>query len=192
MWRSQVLNREVRQVEYFDSINIRGAYTTKIICQMQQSVKLKSTEDILTLIKTEVKNNILFIFPQIELPKDTRIKIEILANDLKNIDVSGANHLEVNNLKNQQTNINFDGSSNSKISGETKDLNVIISGQAKLNARQFSSQKVNLDLSGSVMAEVYANQELNIAMNGAGAIYYHGEPKTQTRNIQGPVFIGKK
>ncbi len=79
-----------------------------------------------------------------------------------------------------------------QIFGETEELNVTISGQANLDAQKFVSQRVNLDLSGSVMAEVQANEELNIAMNGAGAIYYYGDPKMGTRNIQGPVIIRKK
>ena len=187
-----MFKRETRQVDHFDDINIRGAYSTEIVCQAEQSVELQSPEDILSLITTEVSNNTLFIFPKVDLPPDTRINLKISAIDLRNIDTLGANNIQIDNLNNQQTNINFDGSSNSKISGETKDLNITISGQAKLDAREFASQKVHLNLSGSVMAEVKAEEELHIAMNGAGAIYYHGNPQTQTRNIQGPVFIGKR
>ena len=192
MEQNVMLKKEIRQVEYFNSINIRGAYEIEIVCQEEQSVELKGPEDILTLVQTEVRDDILFIFPKNNLPKDKNINIKISAINLRNIYASGANNIQVNNLKSEQTNINFNGSSNSKISGETEELNVTISGQAKLDAQKFVSQRVNLDLSGSVMVEVQANEELNIAMNGAGAIYYYGDPKTGTRNIQGPVIIRKK
>ena len=187
-----MLKKEIRQVENFNSINIKGAYQIEIVFQKDPSVELTAPEDILTLVQTEVRDDTLFIFPKINLPKDKDIEIKISAIGLRNIYASGANNIQVNNLKNEQTNINFNGSSNSKISGETEELNVRISGQAKLDAQKFASRKVNLDLSGSVMVEVQASEELNIAMNGAGAIYYYGDPKTGTRNIQGPVMIKKK
>ena len=187
-----MFKKEVRQVEYFNSINIKGAYETEIVCQQEQSVEIQAPEDILTLVKTEVRDDILFIFPKNKIPKDKNINIKISAINLRSIDTSGANNIQVNNLKNKQTNINFDGSSNSKISGETEELNVTISGQANFDAQKFVSQRVNLDLSGSVKVDVQANEELNITMNGAGAIFYYGDPKTVTRNVQGPVFISKE
>ncbi len=190
--KNTMLKKEIRQVEYFNSINIEGAYVIEIVCQQKQSVEIQAPEDILTLVQTEVRDDILFIFPKNNLPKDKKISIKISAINLRSIDVSGANNIQVNNLKNKQTNINFSGSSNSKIFGETEELNVTISGQAKLDAQKFISQRVNLDLSGSVMVEVQANEELTITMNGAGAIYYYGDPKIRTRNIQGPVIIKKK
>ena len=187
-----MLKKEIRQVEYFNSINIKGAYAVEIVCQKEQSVEIQAPEDILTLVQTEVRDDILFIFLKNNIPNDKNINIKISAIKLRNIYASGANNIQVNNLKNKQTNINFDGSSNSEISGETEDLNVTISGQANFDAQEFVSQRVNLDLSGSVMAEVQANEELNIAMNGAGAIFYYGDPKTVTRKIKGPVFISKE
>lgn len=186
-----MLKKEIRQVEHFNSINIKGAYVIEIVCQQEQSVEIQAPEDILTLVQTEVRDDILFIFPKNNLPKDEKINIKISAINLRSIDVSGANNIQINNLKNKQTNINFSGSSNSKISGETEELNVTISGQANFDAQKFVSQRVNLDLSGSIMLEVQANEELNIAMNGVGAINYYGDPKTVTRNIKGPVIIIK-
>ncbi len=125
--KNAMLKKEIRQVEYFNSINIKGAYVIEIVCQREQSVEIQAPEDILTLVQTEVRDDILFIFPKNNLPKDEKINIKISAINLRSIDVSGANNIQVNNLKNKQTNINFSGSSNSKISGETEELNVTIS-----------------------------------------------------------------
>ncbi len=192
MEQKVMLKKEIRQVENFNSINIKGDYAIEIVCQQKQSIELQSFEDILSLIQTEVRDNTLFIFPKNKLPNDKNINIKISATNLKNIYALGANNIQINNLKNKQTNINFNGSSNSKILGETEELNVMISGQANFDAQKFASQKVKLDLSGSVMVKVQANEELDIAMNGAGAIYYYGDPKMKTRDIQGPVIIKKK
>ena len=192
MEQKVILKKEIRQVKKFNSINIKGDYDIEIICQKEEGLELIGDEDVLTLVQTEVRDDILFIFPKTKIPHDENINIKISAINLKNIYASGANNIQVNNLKNEQTNINFDGSSNSKIFGETEELNVTISGQANFDAQKFASQKVKLDLSGSVMVQVQANEELDIAMNGAGAIYYHGNPKMATRNIKGPVIIKQK
>ncbi|WP_158441825.1 GIN domain-containing protein [Pleurocapsa sp. PCC 7319] len=192
MEQKVMLNKETRQVENFDSINIQGDYSIEIVCQEEPSIELQSFKDILTLVQTEVRDNTLFIFPKSKIPNDEDIKIKISAINLNNIYALGANNIRVNNLKNEQTNINLNGSSNSKIFGKTGELNVTISGQANFDAQKFASQKVKLDLSGSVMIQVQANEKLDIAMNGAGAIYYHGNPKIATRNIKGPVIIKQK
>ncbi len=91
------------------------------------------------------------------------------------IEASGVAEID---FKLQSTKVNIDASGvlTARITGDTKDLDVEISGVGKLNASEFKSENCQVDVSGVAKASVYALEKLDASVSGMGRITYCGRP----------------
>jgi hypothetical protein len=184
--------KDIREVSYFNSIDISGVYEVNISLQKPQLLEITGNINILPLVKTEVRNGTLFIFNEKNIDNNTKIQVYISAKDIKRVASGGSNTIVLSEVNNDVLNLNFSGASANQLSGKTKKLNIKMSGSGNLDAKNLYAEKVKIDLYGTGMADVYPTQELNAAIYGTGTVYYSSKPQIVTKNIYGPGVIKKK
>jgi hypothetical protein len=189
---SGTMKLEKRNVPAFTAVDISGAYEVEIVVQPEQSLEVEGDDNLLPLIKTEVRNGVLSINNEKSFSTGHKLRVRISVPSLDGISTSGASDIVASNVKSGDFKIEASGAGNLEISGETRTLEVGMSGAGKLNAKDFRAEKVTINSSGAAEADVYASQELNADVSGAGNINYYGNPKTINEDRSGAGSISKK
>jgi hypothetical protein len=189
---SGTMKVEKRDVPAFSALNISGAFDVEIVVQKEQSLEIEGDDNLLPLIKTEVKNGVLSINNEKSFSTKKALRVRISVPDLDALSTSGASEFTVTNVKNDEFNIEASGAGSIQISGETKALEVGMSGAVSLDAKDLHAQKVSITTSGASSADVYASEELRASVSGAGNVDYYGDPKTVSEDASGAGSISKK
>ncbi|PYS45997.1 MAG: hypothetical protein DMF68_20530 [Acidobacteria bacterium] len=183
---------EKRTVPAFTSVNISGAYDVEIVAQKEQSVEIEGDDNLLPLIKTEVKNGVLEIGNSQSISTKRNLRVRISVPKLDAISTSGASDIVITGVKSDEFNIESSGASNLKMSGEAKSIVIKTSGAGEIDAKDLRAEKVNITSTGAATADVYASEELRASVSGAGDVNYYGNPKTVSEDKNGAGSITKR
>jgi hypothetical protein len=183
---------EKRDVPAFTAVNVSGAYDVEIVVQKEQSLEIEGDDNLLPLIRTQVKDGVLYIDNEKSFNTKHALRVRISVQEFDGITTSGASEFNVSNVKSDEFNIDASGAGHIEVSGETKTLEVGMSGAVGLDAKDLHAQKVTVKSSGAASADVYATEELRASVSGAGNIDYYGDPKTVSEDASGAGSISKK
>jgi hypothetical protein len=195
---------ETRDVDSFNKINISGGYEVIINQGDKESLEIEIDENLLEYIKTEVKNNTLFISSDKSFGKAEALRLYITVVNIKDIDVSGAIELsnkgtyigekleievsgagDINlDLVLENLTMELSGASETNLKGSATDFEIELSGASELAAEKFKTQHTVLDISGAGEATVFAKKTLEVEISGAGTVRYKGNPKIK-KDISG-------
>jgi hypothetical protein len=189
---SGVRKTEKRIVAEFKGVDVGGAYDVEVVAQQERSIEIEGDDNILPLIKTEVKSGTLHVYSDKSFNVKQPIKLKITTPDVQSIDLSGASTARITNIKNDRLEIDVSGASTVIIKGETQILKIDSSGASKIDADNLKARAVNVSVSGAGTANVYATEELTADASGASTIIYSGEPKIVNKNDSGASSITKK
>ena len=190
---------EIRDVDSFNKIDISGGYEVVINQGDKESLEIEIDENLLEYIKTEVKNNTLFISSEKSFGKAEAFKLYITAVNIKDIDVSGAIELsnkgiytgkkleievsgagDINlDLVVDKLTMDLSGASETKLKGSATDFEINLSGASELDAEKFKTQHTVIDISGAGEATVFAKKTLEVEISGAGSVRFKGNPKVK-------------
>jgi hypothetical protein len=189
---SGTMKMEKRELPAFAAVDVSGAFEVEIVVQPQQSVEIEGDDNLLPLIKTEVKNGVLVINHEQSFSTRHKLRVRISAPDLDAISTSGASDIVATRVKSEDFKIDASGAGNLHISGETKTLKIDISGAGQVDAKDLRAGKVSVHSSGAAQADVYASEELSADVSGAGNVNYYGNPKAINEDVSGAGSISKK
>lgn len=198
------LVKQDREVSMFTEIEAGSAF--EIILEQGEPLKVtvETDDNYLEKITTTVRDNRLVVESS-GLKNPTAMKVYITMPDLTSLDLSGAARLDskeeftVNNLdidasgaskvnmntNAQQINSDISGAAKVNLEGKTNTLDADVSGAALLEALKFVAQSVTINISGAAKARVYAINELNAELSGAGNLAYYDDPDLKKLSQQG-------
>ena len=188
---SGVVKVEKRDVGAFSAVDVSGAYEVDIICQKEPSLEIEGDDNILPIVKTEIKNGTLYIRSEHGFNVKKPIKVRITTGNLDGLSSSGASKITLEGVKNEQLVIETSGASKIDAAGETKSLEIESSGASKVDVQELRASRVKVSLSGAGRAQVYASEEVNAEASGASQITYYGEPKVVNKSASGASSINK-
>lgn len=188
---SGTLKTEKREVGSFNSIDTSGALEIEIVCQKEPSLELEGDDNLLPLLKTEVRGGTLYIETEKSFSAKKSIRVRITMKNLENLSSSGASNFQVKEIKNEKLKVDSSGASNINLSGETRALDVNLSGASKVSSETLRAERVSVALSGAGEANVYASEELNAEVSGVGSVTYSGDPKVN-KKVSGVGSVSKK
>jgi len=197
---------EVREVSDFSGIKVSGAYTIYLSQDDNCSLKVVADENIQELIKTEVRNNVLYIKNEESIRDTKKMELYIGFKYLRFIKANGAISLKNENmLKFDELKIEINGASSAKLElsanklsidnsgassislkGKVKELNIDISGAGSVNAVDLRALEARVDISGVGTGKVFVLDKLRVSISGIGSVKYKGDP-TVTSDIS---FLG--
>lgn len=174
-----------------------------------QSVVLSGYENILKHIKTEVKDNTLFVSYDLDDTwsidadeMEVRITVPVLkglslsgapdANIHGNVtgtefvlDASGAGEITIDNMNVDKFVADLSGVAELQIKGGTvKQASYDLSGAGSIEAYPLQTEETVASISGAAKSEVTASKKLDASISGAGSITYKGTPQV-TEHISG-------
>jgi len=203
--------REERKVSSFNGIEVSGAFDVKLIQGTVSSVVIEADDNLMPLIRTEVRGSTLVIDNKKPISHSKGLKVFITFTELKSIDLSGAVDIESQGkltlpelsisgsgasdgkleMDVRKLSIDCSGGSKLKLSGSAKDVEVDASGAVDLFAYDFPAETYKLSISGAGKAEINISKELNVDISGAATVHYKGNPTKNVQDISGAGTVKK-
>jgi hypothetical protein len=192
---------EQRQVPEFKTVKLKGFGKVALIKGERHSVEIRTDDNIMPLIETDVANGNLVISQGNYNLKPTTLEFTITVANLEGVaisgsgDVSGKSRFVSDNffakisgsgnmaleldVANLETGISGSGSMN--LAGKADRHAASISGSGKINAFDMDAKNVSLKVSGSGDCKVVATETLNAKISGSGDVLYKGRPEVNSK-----------
>ena len=156
----------------------------RLIIRPERGYNLKPSKDIKVFVSSPVFNR-LEASGACDIFSDNKI---ITDNDLY-FDLSGSCNVKVE-LKAPKVKADLSGSCDINLKGETKAFIINGSGSTNIKSMELMAENVNIDISGSGSAEVFASVKLDVDISGSGSVNYKGNPKVN-QQISGSGSVKK-
>ncbi len=183
---------EVRDLTGFRAVDVGGVFQVEIIAQKDYAVEIEADDNLLGLIKTEVRDGVLHIRTENKISPRNSIRVRISAPDIERLDVSGAAKVNVSDLKNSTFTVDSSGASKITLAGESSKLNIDVSGATKVDAENLISENASIESSGASRASVNVSGELSADASGASKIVYSGTPTNIIEKTSGASKVSAK
>ncbi|WP_321319744.1 head GIN domain-containing protein [Labilibaculum sp.] len=188
---------EEREVSPFETIKVNGAFTIILSQNDDYSLKVVADENLMEIIKTKVKGDVLYISTEKSIYKSKELKLyigfkhlsELKANgaislksdqmlrfDELDIEINGASSADLELSANRLT-IDNSGASTIKLAGKCDEISIDISGAGSVNAYDLLVKRGSIDISGVGSGKVCVEEDLRVSISGIGSVKYKGEPK---------------
>ncbi len=199
--------REIRQVESFNSIKVANGLDVYITQEKEQRVEVEAIKGQIHRIITEVNNGMLHVYVKGNFKwnaKDIR-KVYISAPEFNTITANGGADIHCNTvIKSESLNLECNsgadiylsvetndlslsctGGADMLIEGTTENLSATASGGADINAQKLKAKHVVASASGGGDVDVFASESLTAKASGGGDINYSGSPKNKNISESG-------
>jgi len=192
------VTEEIRDLDGFTGLHISSGIDVYMSQDSRYSVKVVADENLMDIIKTEIKGGILEVGVEkpgirrakskkvtVSLPELDRLKISSAGDcigetpfNCKDLDIniSSAGDLMLE-VYADRIKLNISSSGDAKLSGEVNDFDASLSSAGDLEAYDLIAKKAKVSVSSAGNARVYATEELNMSTSSAGNIYYRGDAK---------------
>jgi len=192
---------EDRSISSFDGIRIGGNFEIFLEQGSVESLRIEADENLMGLIKTEVRSGKLIIHIEENVIRAESMKAYITFVNIEDIDISGACELigvgmlnfddieieasgatEIDlNLHADYLELDLSGSSEVDLEGDATEMSLEISGAGELFAEDFILQTCDISISGAGSAVINVSDILDIDISGAASVKYKGQPKVSQR-----------
>ncbi len=200
---------ENRSVSEFDALVLSGVGEVTITQGETEALTVQAEDNLMPLIKTEVKNRVLTIglandYGRTHMVPTRPIRFNLSVKNLNDIELSGAGHIQSAMLKSDRFSIRLNGVGSIVLDRlEATDIESSVSGAGRLEiggqvvnqaaklaglgsyqARNLNSQTAQVTVSGAGDVTLAAKDNLDVTITGAGAVHYYGSPRL-SRHITG-------
>jgi len=209
---NKIVVTQDRQVEPFHAIKVSGGIDVELSQGSEQKLKVEADENIIALIRTEVKDGVLNIYHEEIIQNVQTMKIHLTFKQLDAITASGGCDIE-SKQKLTFTNLKTDisggcsirlnckaknmvcmhsGGSDAELSGEAESCTFNVSGGCDVKASELHLKKCTIDASGGSDVTVYVTGELTIDAAGASDVTYYGKPAKVIKSAHGASDINAR
>ena len=190
------VQKETRKVSSFDALDISSAFDVYLTQGNTESLVIEADENLLDVIKTEVRGGVLKIYVDANIRNSKTMKayisfkmlsmIELSGacdvygeNDFKfddiEIETSGAAEIEMK-MTARKVYLDLSGASDIEFKGSAQEMVVDVSGATDLHALDFEVRECTIDASGASTIRVFVTDELSVDASGASTVRYKGNP----------------
>lgn len=183
---------ETRNVTDFKGVEVSGIFEVEITAQKDFAVEVEADDNLIPLIRTEVRDGVLRIETAERLSTENGLKVRISAPDINDIDASGVSKIDLANLNNREISVHTSGASKIRLSGETAKVSIKVSGASSINAENLKAEAATVNASGASHVSVFATGVLRSDASGASKIVYSGSPGKIEKSSSGAGSIREK
>jgi hypothetical protein len=181
-----------REVSDFRGLDVGGIFKVEATAQKDFGVEVQVDDNLLPMVKTEVRGGILHIELDGHISSRGPILVRVSAPDFNSVEASGASSISISGLKNAEISVNSSGASKINLSGETAKLNVDVSGASNINASDLKAVDAHVEASGASHVDVFSTGKLYSDASGASRITYSGSPASVDRKTSGASSVSGK
>jgi hypothetical protein len=192
---------EKREVEEFTKVHLKGSGNVILSQGPTQLLQIKTDDNIMALIETDVSGKKLTISHGKHHLRPTKFDVYITVQNLEGVAISGSGDMsgedrfvtktfyaeisgsgEMNfEVETKKLASKISGSGSIHLSGKADDYTVSISGSGAVNAMDVRAEDVAVKISGSGDCRITASETLNAKISGSGDVYYKGRPQIDVK-----------
>ena len=182
---------ETRAVAAFTAIEATGIGRLNLLVGEADSLKISADENILPLIKSEVKNGVLVLSTTGATRSKTDIIFEATAKTIKRLENSGTVSINASGFNGGDLSVATSGVGSIALSGRVDSLKVELSGVGSLEADELTADRVTTNLSGVGSAAVRAQKSIHGSVSGIGSLTWKGTATEVSTNVSGIGRVSK-
>jgi len=180
-----------RQVGPFTSIETNGAFTIEVTCQKDLGLEIEGDDNILDLVATEVRNNVLHLENSKGYSVSEPVKFTISVPNLEGVSVSGAGKVDIKDMSNDEFKIDSKGAPRIVVSGKTKLVNIDTKGAATIDTQNLRASRAVVDSNGVSKVDISVADRLDVTVSGPSSVTYKGDPVVN-KKINGPGRVERR
>ena len=182
---NHVIKSVSHTLQPFDAISVKGAFEVFVKSGKDFNVKIIAESNLIPYIITETKDSSLLVYTSRSVCTNDVLKIIIECPKLKKLRAEGSNDISVMGLNTEKFSLELGGATDLKIEGRARDASFKLCGAGDLDASDFKVNNLMIRLSGSGDAEVWAEDNLNVVIEGTGTVSYKGNPTVIKKIVGG-------
>jgi len=183
---------EKRELKSFNAIDTTGAYEIKVTCQKPASFEIEADDNILPLIKTEVRDGILFVSNDQQYNSRKSPTLRITLPELYSVSSHGAGDIQVADANSTDLKIQSAGAANIDAEGKAKSVSISSTGAGNIDTSKLTAEKAKVDATGAANVDVFASDQLDVKVSGVGSVTYSGNPKVVNKSVSGIGSVNPK
>jgi hypothetical protein len=192
---------EEREVSEFNKVHLKGSGNVFLTLGEKQTLIIKTDDNIMPLIETDVSGKKLIISHNKHYLRPTLFEVFITVKNLEHVAISGSGNVrgkdrfmadafyaEISGSGDMDLEVEtgrletkISGSGSIRLAGKAEDYTVSISGSGEINAFDVQAKNVTVKISGSGDCRVHATESLDTKISGSGDVYYKGRPRINTK-----------
>jgi hypothetical protein len=199
---------EERTVSNFRDLEVHGAFDVYLSQGDLKPVRIETDENLVPYVEIIQEGDKLVLRNRdnYNLDPSKKLIVHVMAPVYENIEVSGASNVIGQNKINNDEDLDLDisgagdiklevdapdidikisGSGKAILEGETRKLDLKISGAGSARCFKLLSEITSVDISGAGNAEVFASDQLDAHVSGAGNVKYKGGAKKIKQEVSG-------
>jgi hypothetical protein len=182
---SGVAVTETRAVAPFTAIDATGVGKLRLRVGETDSLKVTADDNILPLIKSEVKNGVLVLSTRGASNSKTHIVFEATAKTIRRLENSGTIAIDASGFNGGELAVEASGVGSIALSGRVDSLTAQLSGVGSLDADGLVADVVKTDLSGVGSASVRAEKAISGNVSGIGSLTWKGAATEVSTQVSG-------
>jgi hypothetical protein len=186
------LKTEKRDLPAFKAIDTTGAYEVEVMCQKPASFEIEADDNILPLIKTDVRAGVLYVTSEKSYNPSRAVRLRISLPELTAVSSRGAGDVTIQDAKSDDLRIESMGAASIKAAGKVKNATISSSGAGDIDANRLQAEKARVTVAGAASVSVYATEQLDVSVSGVGSVTYGGNPKTVNKSVSGIGSVNQK
>jgi hypothetical protein len=183
---------EKRELKSFNAIDTSGAYDVNVTCQKPASFEIEADDNILPLIKTEVRDGVLFVSNDQEYHSSKSTALRITLPDLGSVSNHGAGEVKIVDANSSDLKLESSGASSIDAAGRARTVTISSTGAGNIDTGKLQAERAKVDISGAANVDVYASDQLDVKVSGVGSVSYSGNPKVVNKNVSGIGSVNPK
>jgi len=174
---SGVVASESRAVTSFSAVTVIGPFRVSLRPAATTSLELTAEDNVLPLIRTEVRGDRLHVFlVEGSLTMTHEMAVRIASPELRAIDGAAAAHIEALGFTVDALDTRLGDASSLVVAGRADRHDLHLAGASRCRAEELRSRFVNAELSGASNAIVSVSDTLYVRASGASTLEYIGDP----------------
>lgn len=202
---NKIVKTQDRTVSSFQAIKVSGGIDVELSQGNTLKLQVEADENLIALIRTEVKDGVLNIYPSESIRDAKTLKIHLTFQQMDaitasggcdiesmqklsfatlKVDLSGGCDIELS-CKADKLVCKQSGGCDAKFIGEAETGNFDVSGGCDVDAKELKLRNCTVDATGGSDVSIYATGELTLKASGASDISYYGKPAKVIKNATG-------
>lgn len=175
---------EERTISDFTSVSLSGSPDLYIEVGGAPSLSIKAEDNLLALIRTEVKGDTLVIDSEKSYSSRKGIVIRVTVPDLESARLIGSGDIDIKGLQGDHFEASVQGSGDVRVEGTVRALSATVQGSGDMHLYDLNALDADVRVVGSGDIRVQVTGNLEASIQGSGDIRYRGNPQVKS-SVQG-------
>lgn len=166
---------ESREISGFQRVRVVGSSKVTFEIAPENRCEITADDNLLPLIQSEVSGDELVISFERSVSPSQTVEIALAGPALSEFGIVGSGQFAADGVDAEAFKFVVTGSGKAVLKGQTKDLEISISGSGSVSAAELTAENAKVRISGSGSADLDVSRSLSVRVAGSGKVKYSGD-----------------